>query len=63
MKRPFEGLRSREPRERCDAMTVRWPSGPEETFADLEARQLLRIVAGRGLERRSLPGAGADPKG
>lgn len=44
--------------ETVDALVVRWPGGREESFAGLEARQLVRIVEGRGLERGHLPAAG-----
>ena len=33
-----------------DRLTVRWPGGGEETFENLDARQVVRITQGQGLE-------------
>ncbi|HEY1376029.1 MAG TPA: CRTAC1 family protein [Gemmataceae bacterium] len=38
-----------------DRLTVRWPGGGEETFADVPARRLVRITQGRGIEVTNLP--------
>ncbi len=42
--------------ERVEKLTVRWPSGQVEIFKDLDARQLLHIVEGEGIEALTLPG-------
>ena len=41
---------------RVDELEVRWPSGLVETYTDLAANQLFRVVEGAGIERVSLPG-------
>ncbi len=33
-----------------DRLTIRWPSGKEETFEDIPARSRIRITEGEGLE-------------
>ena len=38
-----------------EQLWVRWPSGLEETFDDLGARQLVRITEAGGMEELSLP--------
>lgn len=53
-------------REQADRVTVRWPGGEVETFADLPARSRVRIVEGRGLEiveepPETAPGGGDEP--
>ena len=40
-----------------DRLEVRWPSGTTETFADLAARQQVRIVEGRGVVPAEANGA------
>ena len=40
---------------RVDRLTVRWPGGGQEVFRDLPARQLVRIVQGRGIRCCPLP--------
>jgi hypothetical protein len=42
--------------DRVDRLTVRWPGGGEETFADVRAGQLVRITQGKGIESGPLPG-------
>jgi hypothetical protein len=43
---------------RVDRLTVRWPGGAQEVFRDLPARQLVRIVQGRGTRCGPLPSCG-----
>lgn len=38
-----------------ERLAVRWPSGREETFEDIGARQLVRITEGSGLQELALP--------
>jgi hypothetical protein len=42
---------------RVGRLTVRWPSGLVDEFTDLEARRLVRITEGEGVEILSLVGA------
>lgn len=41
--------------ETADRLTVRWPSGKEETFQGLSARSRVHIVEGEGLEVEGVP--------
>ena len=43
---------------RVDRLTVSWPGGGQEVFRDLPARQLVRIVQGRGIHCGPLQGSG-----
>jgi hypothetical protein len=48
--------------ETVDRVTVRWPSGLEETYDDaIRARQRLLLVEGEGYRIAPLPGAVAPP--
>jgi len=42
-------------RPQVDKLTVRWPGGGTETFANIKARQLVRITEGKGIEHLTLP--------
>ncbi len=46
--------------ELAETVTISWPSGLEESFDDIAARQLLRVVEGEGFELVAL-GGGQDP--
>lgn len=43
--------------ERVDRLEVRWPDGTTEDFADLGARQLIRITQGESIEQNAFPKA------
>ena len=43
--------------ERIDRLGVRWPDGSTENFADLAARQLIRITQGESIEHNAFPKA------
>ncbi|HYE14486.1 MAG TPA: CRTAC1 family protein [Pyrinomonadaceae bacterium] len=43
---------------RVPALVVRWPNNRVERFENLEARQLIRITEGGGVQASVLPGAG-----
>jgi len=45
--------------ETIERLTVRWPSGLEETYRDLPARRMIRLTEGGGIEQAALPTA--DP--
>ena len=42
-------------RSEVDRLIIRWPGGETETFANVKARQLVRVTEGRGIEFRGLP--------
>ncbi len=49
--------------DRVAVLTVRWPSGLEESYRDLQANRLARIVEGGGIEIQPLPSVSAgDPE-
>ena len=43
--------------EHAERLTVRWPSGRRDSFTDLPARTLVRLVEGHGPELGKLPPA------
>src|SRR5207244_9207468 len=47
---------------RVERLAIRWPSGREETFTDLEADQYLRIVEGPGVIAHKQPFQTHQPK-
>jgi len=42
-------------KDRVEIMTVRWPSGLNERFENIQARQLVRITEGAGIQLGRLP--------
>jgi hypothetical protein len=38
-----------------DKLTIRWPGGGEETFTNIKAKQLIRVVQGKSIEYTTLP--------